>query len=523
QCHPVLFYAIERNDVEIVRILLEYGADAKQCDMWDVPPVAYAVMRSKWTVQDPTEVIKTLLGYGADPDAVHRDMWNDYMKQPTAETTTASDGQGRHSASMWCKQRHRNILAETLSLSIRYYLAKASEMKPVQARGMQLAQAYDYAALFKVPYLIVGQTFACKFVVETVTSHIGMNIKRPLVMAFAGLSGHGKTELATKMGSLLGLTTTVVDCAQMGSDFGLFGPRQGYHGNDRGSQLNNHLAEFDGQKSVVFMDEFDKTNQEVRNSLLLVLDSGAYHDRRNNQRIDASKTIWIFATNLGDHAITNFYHEHMEGVTKASELAMVPHKTLQNELKTLFRHAFGAPMAGRLKNVAPFYPFSPPEQAVIVRKFLSELADELRRDIDRSPATKRYPGHVHLNIQNDAKLCAHIAAESYLPDLGARALTSGIDDVRTAFFNSFTETDELMVEEMNKKGLMKYTVRLVPVTGGGHEDREVAVVKDGELDYYRGQGSKAVEYEDEAAGDGLEVSTQGNGGLSVSRGREEEL
>ena len=485
-CSPVFFYALERNDVDLVHLLLESGCDANCVDVWCVPALAFTVMRSKWTVVNPTACIKTLLGFGAQPEVVPSDMWENYLETPSEHPEKTSKNTNQQKQTMWCEQRHRKILSSTLNLSIRYFLYKASQITVVNARGMQLAQAHDYVALLKVPYLVVGQTFACKFVIDHVTSHIGMNITSPLVLTFAGLSGHGKTELAKQVGQLLQVPMTVVDCAQMRSDTGLFGSRSGYHGNERGSQLNNHLTDYDGERSVVFLDEFDKTDQEVRNSLLLVLDSGEYHDRRTNLPVDASKTIWILATNLGDKAITKFYSERMEGTNEA-EKAKIPHKLLQNQLKALFRDRFGAPMAGRMRNVAPFYPFSEGEQAVVAHKFLMDLVDQVRQPIDLSPTMKRYPGHVHLEVKSDGKLCLHIAKESYITELGARSLTSGIDDIRRDFYTAFVDSEELVHESMNEGPLMKYTVRLAPVQGSAGIS-EVNVSKNGYTEYYKYQG-----------------------------------
>lgn len=499
-CHPVLFWALERNCVDCVRLLLGHGCDPSVQDVYNVPALAFAVMRSKWTVVSPTEVVKTLLGHGAQPNVVPRDMWESYLEPPAATRPTGLTSQD-DALTMWCEDRQRKILAETLNLSTRYYLHKAGQLTITKARGMQLAQAHDYVALLKVPYLVVGQTFACKFVVDQVTSHIAMSIRSPLVLTFAGLSGHGKTELAKQMGALLQVPITVVDCAQMGSDVDLFGPRSGYHGNERGSQLNNFLSDWDGQRSVVFLDEFDKTDEEVRNSLLLTLDSSDYHDRRNNKAVDATKTIWILATNLGDRAITGSYKDRIEGATD-SEKAKLPHKLIQNQLKALFRDNFGAPMAGRMKNVAPFYPFDVNEQAVVAHKFLSELVDQLRQPIDLSPITKRYPAHVHLAIKNDGKLCRHIAEAFYITELGARSLTSGIDDIRRDFFTTFVNKEELVTEEMNEGPLMRYVVQMVPVAGS-QSLSEVSVVRDGFTEHYRGQGgSSATPSDDEVMIDG---------------------
>lgn len=351
--HPVLFYAIEINDADCVRTLLSYGAKVSEAiDHYNVPALAFAVMCSHFTVVNPLEVIKVLLSFGADPRVIPEDMRCNYLDTPSPLAPRIVAGQGGQ-ATAWRTNGHRQLLAKELDLSVRYYLHKASIMPATKARAMQLARAHKYAPLLTVPYLIIGQHYACNQVVNVITSHLGMNVKSPLVLTFAGLSGHGKTELATQIGKLLDAPITVIDCAQMRSDFSIFGPRMGYAGNETGSQLNNFLAANDGCRAVVFLDEFDKTEKEVRNSLLLLLDSGDCHDRRTNNPVNARKIIWILATNLGDTKISDFYAEHMEDSDQLTQ-AKAPHKALTNTLKALFHDKFGAPIAGRMRNVAPF-------------------------------------------------------------------------------------------------------------------------------------------------------------------------
>lgn len=63
----------------------------------------------------------------------------------------------------------------------------------------------------------------------------GPQNRNPLVLIFTGPSGHGKTELANKMGGPLSLMTLVIDCAQFSRDTELFGPRPGYTDAQKGS------------------------------------------------------------------------------------------------------------------------------------------------------------------------------------------------------------------------------------------------------------------------------------------------
>lgn len=66
----------------------------------------------------------------------------------------------------------------------------------------------------------------------------------------------------------------IVDCTTFSSESGLFGPRRGIVGTEKGSALNNFLATNHGQRAIVFMDEFEKTNDSVHNALLVPFDNG---------------------------------------------------------------------------------------------------------------------------------------------------------------------------------------------------------------------------------------------------------
>ena len=110
--------------------------------------------------------------------------------------------------------------------------------------------------------------------IDAVFSEIASPTSKPLVLAFAGPSGHGKTELATQMGHSLNVLWIDIDCAQTSTEFGLLGSTSGYASNAEGSQLNNFLAAQANKRCVVFLDEFDKTKDKVREALLKVTDTG---------------------------------------------------------------------------------------------------------------------------------------------------------------------------------------------------------------------------------------------------------
>jgi ATP-dependent Clp protease ATP-binding subunit ClpA len=86
----------------------------------------------------------------------------------------------------------------------------------------------------------------------------------------------------------------VIDMATCHNVFVLFGSNAGYQRSEDGSKLKNFLAKNSGKRSVVFFDEFDKTNQGIRNALLLLTQSGkllACHARNSTDNFQESVKI----------------------------------------------------------------------------------------------------------------------------------------------------------------------------------------------------------------------------------------
>jgi ATP-dependent Clp protease ATP-binding subunit ClpA len=65
-----------------------------------------------------------------------------------------------------------------------------------------------------------------------------------------------------------------IDCTTFSRENELFGPRPPFSGHESGSPLNNFLARKSGSRSIVFMDEFERTNKKIHNTLLILFDQG---------------------------------------------------------------------------------------------------------------------------------------------------------------------------------------------------------------------------------------------------------
>lgn len=267
-----VFHAAKENRFDVMDSLLEYAVDVHVVGLADISLLEYTILWTFWTHENVDKMVELLLSHGANPRCIPEDLWIDYIKTPKA----ANVEEVFIPKESWNLQirRRRQILTQVLNLSIRYSLYRASQLKAATKRQQQIAKLCGCPRLLRMPFHLIGQDHALDIVMNKVMAYDVMNRGRPLVLAFAGLSGHGKTELATQLHHLLGADLLNVDISKIANAYGLFGFPRGYVGGEEGSRFNNFLAGRQQQKSVIFLDEFDKTKQEVRSALLTVLETG---------------------------------------------------------------------------------------------------------------------------------------------------------------------------------------------------------------------------------------------------------
>ena len=286
--YPPTFYAVERNEAAAVRLLIEHGQNPNTRSISeDMPVLAFAIIHARNEVVNTTEVVKTLLGLGADPTVIPEDMWENPLEAPRSKAVTRSKHPTPSAKSSWCTKEYRAAIASTLNLTQRYFLLKAHLSKVPTVRQKQVAKAWNVTSLLEMAYHLVGQPRATSSVMSSILTHLSLNRSRPLVLVFCGPSGHGKTELANQMASLLSCPYKAVDCTEMKHETDIFGPKFPYSGASEGSVVNNFLGENNTRRSVVFLDEFEKTKEEVWDALLLPFDTGMcvptlFHNRREN-------------------------------------------------------------------------------------------------------------------------------------------------------------------------------------------------------------------------------------------------
>ena len=266
---------------------------------------------------------------------------------------------------------------------------------------------------------LIDQEEAVKAISEAIRrSRSGLkDPKRPIgSFLFLGPTGVGKTELARTLAWFLFddenalVRLDMSEYQEKHTVSRLIGSPPGYVGYDEGGQLTEAVRR--RPYRVILLDEIEKANPEVFNSLLQVLDDGRMTDG-HGRTVDFKNTVIIMTSNAGVELIKR---ESAIGFSTKKDMAKAQKSNYEEmkekvmiEVKKTFRPEF----LNRLDEIIVFHELNEEQ--------LRQVVDLLAKDLQKRLAERK------LSVEITEKAKSWLAKEGYDPVYGARPLRRALE------------------------------------------------------------------------------------------------
>ncbi|KAG6900667.1 hypothetical protein C0993_005900 [Termitomyces sp. T159_Od127] len=360
---PTLMFAIASDDVKQVQRVLENGDAGPNDSVGPQSALAFALTNEQLT--NRMEIVKTLLAYGADPTAIVQPASRDVSDSPSPD-----QGQSSKDSEM---PPHPPFM-DRLDPATRYYVQRANE--PHTRKASVLVQRSDFRPLTRVRYELVGQDRALEQLFKDLSIHSRQLSVTPIVILLCGPSGHGKSFLARKFGSLLDYPTHTVGMTTIHSAQDLW---KSYSISPNDPPSTRTLAEFlcdnEGKRCVVVLDEIEKTHGESPLwALLMPWEHGRCTFEANGRLVDTRNVIWLGTSNIGQDLV---FEHHDARALPHEQMSKGEYTELMAILRPRVSERLGASMLSRVTSVLPFVPFTLEEREAICYEALYTIAGDI--------------------------------------------------------------------------------------------------------------------------------------------------
>jgi ATP-dependent Clp protease ATP-binding subunit ClpC len=270
---------------------------------------------------------------------------------------------------------------------------------------------------------VIGQDEAIAAVARAIRrSRAGLkDPKRPIgSFLFLGPTGVGKTELAKALSAeLFGgedhlIRLDMSEYMESHTVSRLFGSPPGYVGYDEGGQLTEQVRRH--PYSVILLDEVEKANPEVFNSLLQIMDDGRLTDGQG-RTVDFKNTVIIMTSNAGSadlrRAVSIGFNQKKGDAVRDAQYEAMRSKAMAG-LKESFRPEF----INRIDQIVVFHSLGKDELYRIVDLMLEQVRVRLQEQ------------DIRLQVSDEARDL--LLREGFDEEFGARplrrAIQSYVDD-----------------------------------------------------------------------------------------------
>ncbi|KAH9484421.1 hypothetical protein JR316_0003903 [Psilocybe cubensis] len=400
---PTLMFAIASDNVDEVRHVLDSGEVDPNETVGPQSALMFALTNDK--LSNKLEIVKTLLAYGADPATAK----NVVMSHSRSSSFEGQEEEVQGEALPSPSSDPPKTLMDEIDPATRYYLERADAIHT--RRISVLIKRSVFKPLTRVRYEIIGQDRALEQLFRVLSMHSKEVAVTPMVVMLCGPSGHGKSLLARKFGSLLDVPTHTVNMTTLRSTHDLW---QSYSMSPYEEPTNCTLAEFlinnEGKRCVVVLDEIEKTvDQTALWSLLMPWELGRCSFEAGSRHVDVRNVIWLGTSNIGHDLV----FQHREARKNPNEpMSREEYVELMALLRPRVSEKLGASVLSRITTVLPFVPFSLEEKRAICSEAFYTLGGEFARSLPQERVEKI--------ISN--------ALTSYIADEGARSLSRAISN-----------------------------------------------------------------------------------------------
>jgi hypothetical protein len=404
-----LAWAIMRGRRDLVDLFIERGADVNAKTLKGNPMLFVALKLRGESAVHRGSMTRLLLRKGADPDA-------------TDETSSADD------------------YADTST--IKYWLSKAREVKIYHPQVRSMFEKVKCVKLTEVYFSLVGQDFLVEEVISLIYAKLAdpRLTKKPIVLLFCGPPGHGKTNLAEDIMTILAPTDHArVNCGDIvDAKWQLFGSEAGYVGSTDGTGISNFMERHHRKFGVVVFEEFEKLGSAAKEALLHPFASGEWSVKKPGRTIsvDCSNIVFILTSNLLNQEIVAWFKEN-DAINKYAEAKNEEEKAqirkwIFKKLGDMVKDNLKAarvPEFARRVTVIPFSTFSHRESHIIAENY----EDEISSRYAQPPREKRLIGNLRMRFT--PKYTQHVLSE-YDEMQGAssivEAITKDVSEVAVA-------------------------------------------------------------------------------------------
>jgi len=232
-----------------------------------------------------------------------------------------------------------------------------------------------------------------------------------IVIPPLGPSGHGKSLLARKFGSLLDIPTHTVNMTTLRSTHDLW---QSYSMSPYEEPSSDTLAQFllnnEGERCVVVLDEIEKVEDpKALYSLLMPWELGRCSLEVGKRHVDLTKVIWLGTSNIGH----NLVFEHCDSRPDPSKpITREEYRDLMDLSRPPVSECLGASLLSRVTTVLPFIPFTLEEKMAIAAEAVYSLTCNAEKTL----------------TPQDVEAIVMKALPSYVPSEGARSLHRAVSN-----------------------------------------------------------------------------------------------